>query len=607
MLQRSWTLAVLLVLLACETCVAAPVTVQLRVEGATSTIFEGPVTTDGHVIDKGDGPHPCDGTNAGAHPAPGPTMTAALDDAARVAGFSWAGKWFSSLDDFSIDAVGPDAADPAGNQFWGYTLNYSFSAGGCQEQVRAGDDVLYGYDIFNKAHLLKLDGPARALVGQAVSITAIDGATGAALPDASIAGAPGATTGPDGRATVSFDSAGLKTLKAERADSLRSNAVKVCVSASGADDCGVPPSQLGPGRGPAVKDSRAPVARISGPRDGRTYRRGPRLLRGIASDAETGVAQVKLAFRRHAHGSCRWWSGRRERFVGSNCHKKFFFAIGEDARWSYLLPRALPAGRYVLDVKAFDRARNRDERFERGRNRVIFYVSPRRTTASSSARRGASVGLMVVGRSRTLAGATTVRARSVLVRAGARSCKVAASTPLAALVASLRRARVGYRLRDYGDCSKRTATGSGQLYVSRIGSERGRGNDGWFYKVNDRAPEIGAADPAAASLMRGDRVLWFYCLFDRNERSCQRTLRLLPDGSPEAGKPFRLRVRGYDNVGRSLPVAGATVTYGRQKAVSGADGIANVLLEAGARAGRPSLVATRKGMVPSFPFRIDVR
>jgi hypothetical protein len=162
-------------------------------------------------------------------------------------------------------------------------------------------------------------------------------------------------------------------------------------------------------------------------------------------------------------------------------------------------------------------------------------------------------------------------------------------------------------LRDYGHCTRTRPADASQLFVRKIGPERNHGNDGWFYKVNDRAPEIGAADPAAASLMRGDRVLWFYCLFDRNERSCQRTLRLLPDGSPEAGKPFRLRVRGYDNVGRSLPVAGATVTYGRKKAVSGADGIANVLLEAGARAGRPSLVATRKGMVPSFPFRIDVR
>ena len=44
---------------------AAPATVQLRVEGSASTIFEGPVTTDGKQIDKGTGPHPCDGTSGG--------------------------------------------------------------------------------------------------------------------------------------------------------------------------------------------------------------------------------------------------------------------------------------------------------------------------------------------------------------------------------------------------------------------------------------------------------------------------------------------------------------------------------------------------------------
>ena len=63
---RIWASAALVALLACATAQAAPVTVNLRVEGSSSTIFEGPVTTDGKQIDKGDGPHPCDGTNGGA-------------------------------------------------------------------------------------------------------------------------------------------------------------------------------------------------------------------------------------------------------------------------------------------------------------------------------------------------------------------------------------------------------------------------------------------------------------------------------------------------------------------------------------------------------------
>ena len=42
-------------LLAASTAPAAPTTVQLRVEGGAGTLYEGPVTTDGHMIDKGVG------------------------------------------------------------------------------------------------------------------------------------------------------------------------------------------------------------------------------------------------------------------------------------------------------------------------------------------------------------------------------------------------------------------------------------------------------------------------------------------------------------------------------------------------------------------------
>ena len=127
---------VLAVLLLPASAWAKPATVQLRVEGATSTIFEGPVTTDGHSIDKGGGAHPCDGTNGGAHPSAGPTMTSALDDGAAANGFSWDGTWFS-FGDFGVDRIGPDANDFAGNRFWGYALNFVPAAVGGLEGNRA--------------------------------------------------------------------------------------------------------------------------------------------------------------------------------------------------------------------------------------------------------------------------------------------------------------------------------------------------------------------------------------------------------------------------------------------------------------------------------------
>ena len=119
---------------------AAPVSVNLRVEGASKTIFDGPVTTDGHSIStpSSGGTQPCDGTNAGAFPSPVPTATAALDDGARLNGFTWDADWFSSFSDFSVKDVAGDAANST--QFWGLIVNFQFSqTGGCTTKVNNGD------------------------------------------------------------------------------------------------------------------------------------------------------------------------------------------------------------------------------------------------------------------------------------------------------------------------------------------------------------------------------------------------------------------------------------------------------------------------------------
>jgi hypothetical protein len=588
-------------LLASGSAPAAPTTVQLRIEGSTATLFEGPVTTDGHAIDKGGGPHPCDGTNGNANPSPGPTMTSALDDWSRSGGLPWTGTWFD-FGDFGIDSIGPDAMQLPNGPFWGYALNFVPSqVGGCQQRVNAQDEVLFAYDFFSKAHLLRLDGPPRAVTGQPFQVTATDGQNGQPLEGATVTGAS-APTDAAGHAAVTLAGAGLGTLKAERPDSVRSNRVNVCASATGTEDCGVPPGQLGgPSAARAVKDSVAPRVRIGGPRDGARYPRGPRLLSGTAAD-DVGVAQVKLALRRHARGKqCRWWSGSRERFVGNGCARKVFFHIDAATSWSYLLPRRLAPGRYVLDVKAFDRARNRDERFVRGTNRVVFYVGrgygARATVSSKSAR----VSVLLAGRSKSSRG--TVRARAALVRVGRRTCKAGASTPLAALAAFLREQRTGYLTRDYGSCSRTNAGAAGQLFVRRIGKDSNHGNDGWFYKVNDRAPEIGAGDPGAR-LREGDRLLWFYCVFDQQARSCQRSLRVVPATGAIRGT-LRVAVRGYDNAGHWTPVAGATVASGDVKAVSGADGVAALVPSGGP--GPRRVTATKNGMIDAFPTTVTVR
>ena len=213
---------------------AAPTNVQLRIEGRNTTIYEGPVTTDGKVATPASGgDHTCDGTNNGTNPSPGPTPTSALDDGEPLGNYTWAGTWFPSFEDYSVDRVGPDAA--TSSEFWGQLVNFKFSSvGGCQERVKTGDEVLWAFDAFSKAQAAKLTGPTSGTVGQPFTVTVTNGDTGAPLAGHSVGGA---ITGADGRAALRFNQAGIYKLKATRADSVRSNALNVCVDPAGAAPC----------------------------------------------------------------------------------------------------------------------------------------------------------------------------------------------------------------------------------------------------------------------------------------------------------------------------------------------------------------------------------
>jgi hypothetical protein len=225
-------------------------TVHLRVEGLTQTLFDGDVSTSPHAVMG----HVCDGTNGGANPAPGATMTGALDDA-RV---SWAGTWFDSFQDFSIDRIGGDAADVASGRFWGLLLNgKQTDVGGCQERVADGDEVLFAYDLFQKAHVLRLStSTASVETGQPVALAVVDSQTGSPAEGASLATT---TTGPDGRATTAFPAPGSFTVRAEKSDSIRSNAVTICVYDATVGGCGVPPAS------PANPPSPPPPSPVSPP------------------------------------------------------------------------------------------------------------------------------------------------------------------------------------------------------------------------------------------------------------------------------------------------------------------------------------------------------
>jgi hypothetical protein len=210
---------------------SAPTTVvKVRVEGATSTIFEGAVRTTGHdVTTAAGGTHRCDGTNNKANPEPGPTATAALDDAAALGGFTFDGTYSSEFDDFLITRIGPDEQTDTAS--WGIFRNGELiPVGGCQQRVTAGDEVLFAYDAFTREHaakrILELTGPDIARTGKPITVTVTDGTTGKPVEGAKV---NGATTGPNGTTKLTFDTAGVWRLKAERSGFIRSKALFVRV------------------------------------------------------------------------------------------------------------------------------------------------------------------------------------------------------------------------------------------------------------------------------------------------------------------------------------------------------------------------------------------
>jgi hypothetical protein len=171
----------------------------------------------------------------------------------------------------------------------------------------------------------------------------------------------------------------------------------------------------------------------------------------------------------------------------------------------------------------------------------------------------------------------TVQPRRTTVKVGHKRCAVPAGTPLAALAVS-RVAKLGFR--DYGSCSRR-ARDAGGLFVKSIGPDVNSGVDGWVYKVGRKLGTADAADPSGpfghGLLKSGSEVVWFYCHF--TDGSCQRTL-AFTRVAPSAGS-VQVTVRAYDDHGRSVAAAGATVHVDGSTAVTGADGSATVAAPAG--------------------------
>jgi hypothetical protein len=218
------------------------------------------------------------------------------------------------------------------------------------------------------------------------------------------------------------------------------------------------------------------------------------------------------------------------------------------------------------------------------------------------------VRVMIVGRTRTLLAARSVGLAGATLGVGGRRCAVAAGTPLAVLATVRHSGGPAFSLRDYGHCS-RSPRDAQSLFVTSIGGDRNAGRDGWVYKVGERA---GTTDAAGLSgpfgdgrrVRAGQRVLWFWCVMGAT--SCQRTLGVTIPTSPVApGAPVMVTVTGFDDQGRGVAAAGATVTLGGSRASTDAGGRAR--LAAPAALGAYALGAQQPGAVPSFPETVQVR
>jgi len=207
--------------------------------------------------------------------------------------------------------------------------------------------------------------------------------------------------------------------------------------------------------------------------------------------------------------------------------------------------------------------------------------------------------LMVVGRSDTLLEPRAFAFKDAKVPVAGRRCSVDGRTALSALV----RTPLKLGLRDFGACGPRAADGGG-LYVRSVAGEAERGSDGWVYKVDNRAPGVGAGDPAGRLDRRTVQVLWFWCRMGAS--GCQRTLSVAPERDVVApGGVVRVLVRAHNDEGVAPAAAGARVTMGSASAVTDADGEA--VLRAPMQTGTLDVVATQRGRVRSFAATVTVR
>jgi hypothetical protein len=389
-------------LLVSASALAVPVTVNLRVEGSSSTLFEGPVTTQGETFETSTSKalHPCNYKENGASSTEGTeedenggnisgTPTTALRDAALASGLAFDAKWYGSgvtgegnPGDFFITQVGPDVNETSPPYAsWGYAVDDTTApVGGCQVSLAPGSEVLWAYNYANLKHLLSLSGPSSVTVGTPFTVHVVDGQTGEPISGAAVGqlvsgvtntSSSSPTTNAAGNATVTLAQTGSVTLKATQVESVRSNGLAVNVVPASACACGGPAPVIPP------LQPVADVAKVGGVKNGHVYSRrsAPRVLKGVVEVPSDGtLRQVRISLQRRYRGRCFDFSGSRESFVRTKkCGSAVFFSVGGSESFSYLLPARLPKGSYTYDIEAVNSA-GQPTGLVSGISHVVFQV-----------------------------------------------------------------------------------------------------------------------------------------------------------------------------------------------------------------------------------------
>ena len=400
-LARPLIAASLLSLILPVAALAAPAgDVSIRVEGSTATLA-GPAivrTTDGafaKVATSGP-PATCSSTAIGG----------ALE---TLTSGGWSGA--NGGVGMSLDTILGETHVFSSDAYWNlYVNDVPAGLGVCAQELSPGDRVLIapactGADTPTcfSGDPLELSGPATAPPGARATLHADEYTvtfgpapdyvnTSAAVPSAgaTVAGA-GQTVATDaaGNAAVTLAAtAGPQVFTVTKGDRIRGTAV-VCATTGSDGACA--PRQAQAVAGPTATcatnghdgkcgtpDRTPPYARIAGISDGRRFAKGhgPRALHGSVATEPAGLRSLRLRLTRNDRGRCSGYDGARERFVRTKrCSARAgrSFAIGTAQQFSYLLPRRLARGRYVLDVFAVDGAGNRGP-LTRGQSRVVFRV-----------------------------------------------------------------------------------------------------------------------------------------------------------------------------------------------------------------------------------------